>query len=123
MSTDKLSRGAFAVCRDRSSRRTEGKYANRAKQDKPASRLTEILERQCGKKCFRSVERVKSALERARAANMRAQEGGFAASRREIRWYECHRHAVPMFHLTSVEEADYTARFEASRRGEFHHAA
>ena len=54
---------------------------------------------------------------------IRAEEEGRSTNRRELRWFECYSHGVKMYHLTSVDEADYIARFEASKRGEFSLAA
>ena len=119
MSTDKLSKGAFAVCKDRSHERQAGKYANRAKGQKPENRLVKVLEERCEKKCFRSVDRVKYAVQKAENARMRAEQEGRTTKRRELRWFECYSHGVKMYHLTSVDEAEYIARFEASKRGEY----
>ncbi len=123
MSTDKVSKGAFAVCKDRSCERPAGKYANRAKGQKPENRLVKVLEERCDKKCFRSIDRVKFAVQKAENARMRAEAEGRSTNRRELRWFECYSHGVKMYHLTSVDEADYIARFEASKRGEYSLAA
>ena len=77
MSTDKFSKGAFAVCKDRSCQRPAGKYANRAKGEKPENRLVKVLEGRCEKKCFRSVDRVKYAVQKAENARKRAEEEGY----------------------------------------------
>ena len=123
MSADKFSKGAFAVCKDRSCQRPAGKYANRAKGQKPENRLIKVLEERCDKKCFRSIDRVKHAVQRAENARMRAEADGLSSKRRELRWFECQSHGVKMYHLTSVDEAVYIARFEASKRGEYSLAA
>lgn len=119
MSTDKFSKGAFVVCKDRSHERQVGKYANRAKGQKPENRLVKVLEERCEKKCFRSVDRVKHAVQKAENARMLAEQEGRTTKRRELRWFECYSHGVKMYHLTSVDEAEYIARFEASKHGEF----
>lgn len=119
MGTDKFSKGAFVVCKDRSHERQVGKYANRAKCQKPENRLVKFLEERCEKKCFRSVDRVKHAVQKAENARMRAEQEGRTTKRRELRWFECYSHGVKMYHLTSVDEAEYIARFEASKREEF----
>ena len=123
MGNDKFSKGAFAVCKDRSSKRPAGKYTNRTKAEKPENGLVKVLEKRCEKKCFRTIDRVKFAVQKAENARKRALEDGRATNRRELRWYECHNHGVKMYHLTSVDEADYNTRFEASKRGEFGLAA
>ena len=123
MSADKFSKGVFAVCKDLSCQRPAGKYANRAKGQKPENRLVKVLEERCEKKCFRSIDRVKYAVQRAENARMRAEADGLSSKRRELRWFECHNHGVKMYHLTSVDEAEYIARFEASKRGEYSLAA
>lgn len=123
MITDNVSREAFKVCKDRSHQRPAGKYANRVKEQKPQNRLVKVLEDRCEKKCFRSIDRVKYAVQKASNARQRAEADGLSTNRREVRWFECHSHGVKMFHLTSVNEADYIARFEASKRGEYSLAA
>ena len=123
MSTDKFSKGAFAVCKDRSCQRPAGKYANRAKGEKPENSLAKVLNERCDKKCFRSIDRVKYAVQKAENARKRAEEDGRSTNRREVRWFECYSHGVKMYPLTSVDEADYIARFDASTRGEFSLAA
>ena len=70
-----------------------------------------------------TLDQVKLAVSRAEFARKRAEEEGRSTRRREVRWFECFNHSVRMFHLTSVDEADYNARFEASKRGEFAHVA
>jgi len=121
--TDNISRDAFKVCKDRSNERLAGKYANRVKGQKPENRLVKVLEDRCEKKCFRSIDRVKYAVQKAENARKRAEADGLSTNRREVRWFECHSHGVKMYHLTSVNEADYIARFEASKRGEYSLAA
>lgn len=123
MSADKFSRGAFVVCKDNSGKRPSGKYANRAKGQKPENRLAKVLNERCEKKCFRSIDHVKHAIRRAEIARLRAEREGQSTNRRETRWYECTSHGKKMYHITSVNEAEYNARFEASKRGEYDLAA
>jgi hypothetical protein len=123
LSTYTFTEGAFVLCKDRSTDRIEGKYAKRAKAQKPADARAKHLEGRCEKKCFRTADQVKLAVSRAEFARKRAEEEGRSTRRREVRWFECFNHSVRMFHLTSVDEADYNARFEASKRGEFAHVA
>jgi len=111
---------AFILCKDRTSLKIEGKYEKRAKAQKPAQKPAHG---ECAKKCFRSVDLVKRAVSQAEYARIRAEEEGRSTRRREVRWFECFNHSVKMYHLTSVDEADYIARFEAGRRGEFAHVA
>ena len=119
MGTEKFSKGAFVVSKDRSHERQAGKYVNRAKCQKPENRVVKVLEERCEKKCFRSVDRVKHAVQKAENARMRAEQEGRTTKRRELRWFECYSHGVKMYHLTSVDEAEYIARFEASKPEEF----
>ena len=123
MNTDKFAYGALTVCKDRSHERLEGKYANRVKGAKPKNRLVEVLEKRCQKKCFRSVDLVKVAVQKAERSRFRAEAEGRTTPRREVRWFECNSHGVKMYHLTSVDEADYIAKYEASKRKEFAFAA
>ena len=123
MSKYQFSQGAFVLCKDRSTDRIEGKYAKRAKALKPADKRAKLIESRCEKKCFRTADQVKLAVSRAEFARKRAEEEGRSTRRREVRWFECFNHSVRMFHLTSVDEADYIARFEAGKRGEFANVA
>lgn len=123
MSEYHFSQGAFVLCKDRTQDRIQGKYAKRPKEQKPADKLAKTLAGRCEKKCFRSVDQVKLAVQRAEFARKRAEEEGRTTRRREIRWFECFNHTTTMYHLTSVDEADYIARFEAGKRGEFTNVA
>jgi len=123
VSNCKNGKGAFVGCRDHSEKRPSGKFETWTKGQKPENRLVSYLEGQCDKKCFRSIERVKFAVQKSERRRLWAEAEGRSSKRQEIRWYECNKHAVKMYHLTSVSEDLYIARFEASKRGEFSLAA
>ena len=118
-----LSTNALVLCKDRTTKKTPGKWAKRRKQDRPTNRRLHAIEETCTKEIFKSMEKAKWAVERADRARARAQVFGHQTRRREVRVYECFKHSTRVFHLTSQDEASYAAKFDASARGEFTHAA
>ena len=118
-----LSTKALVLCKDRTHDKTPGKWAKRRKQDRPANRGLKAIEGTCTKDIFKSMEKAKWAVECADRARSRAQIFGHQTRRREVRVYECFKHSTRVFHLTSQDEASYAAKFDASARGEFTHAA
>ena len=121
--TADLVTGALVLCKDRTSKKTPGKWAKRRKQDRPVSKKAQAAFEPCDKEVFKSMEKAKWAVERARRSRYRANLDGVESVRREIRVYECFRHSSRVFHLTSVEMENYNEKFDASKRGEYCRAA
>ena len=115
--------GALVLCKDRTSKKTPGKWAKRRKQDRPVNRVISMIQESCDKEVFKSMEKAKWALERATHARARAAVFGHQTRRREVRVYQCFKHPTRVFHLTSQAEETYAAKFDAGARGEFCNAA
>lgn len=118
-----LSKRAFVVCKDRSQDRSPGKWVDRNKSEQPINRA--ILNRQfrCKKKGFKTWEHAKWVVERAERERFIAQVSMGVCHRKEKRVYECFKHATRVFHVTSLSDEVYNAKFEASRNGSYTHAA
>ena len=98
---------------DRSKRSKPGKFSARAKADRPQSRFFERFENECKKEAIRDVEKCKRMVSQARFTRKQAEFEGRQTRRQEVRYYICHKHSVPQYHLTKLGEAEYTKRFDS----------
>lgn len=109
----------FAVAKDRSQKRSPGKFIDRVKGDKPKNGLLVLFSHQCKKDSIRDIEIAKMRVTKARRTRDRAMAEGRDSHRSEKRYYECFKHAVPQFHLTKLGAAEYAELFDSSKREEF----
>ena len=107
----------LVLVKDRSKRAKAGKYAARAKAEKPKNQLLEKLDRECKKKAIRDIAQCKRRIAQARFHRRKAEDEGRESHRHETRYYLCFKHEAPQYHLTKLGEAEYAAKFEASKAG------
>lgn len=114
------------LAKDRSKAVTPGKYYARTKADRPKDKLAEIKAERCDKMKIADIEIAKSIITSARWSRAKAAAEGRTSKRREDRWYiceSCSHGKVKIYHVTTLSEAEYAAKFEASIRGEYTLAA
>lgn len=98
------------VCKDHSGQRISGKYSDRPRKYRPSSKLQA---RYCGKKPFRTREKAKSVIEKAKFSRITSELEGGQSRRLELRCYLC---ACGSYHVTSktleeyAEKASYFSR-------------
>ncbi len=119
----RLPQRAFVVCKDRSQERIPGKWVERIRSERPANKVALIKQSSCKKKGFKTWEHAKWVVERAERGRFLAQVNNGVCHRQEKRVYECFKHGNRTFHLTSLSDEAYNAKFEASRNGSYLHAA
>ena len=113
----------FAVAKDRSHKREPGKFIDRAKGEKPKNALLIKFAAECKKDSIRDIEIAKMRVSKARRTRHKAESEGRSSHRSEKRYYECHKHAVPQYHLTKLGVAEYAELFDSTKRGDFTLAA
>ena len=91
----------LALCKDHSGQRLSSKYSERPRKLRPTSKLDK---RYCGKKSFRTREKAKSAIERAKFSRIMTEMEGGQSRRLELRCYLC---ACGNYHLTSKTVEQY----------------
>jgi hypothetical protein len=105
--------------KDRTKKTKPGKFSAMAKQDKPKNHGQAAMEKTCKKELIRDVEIAKLRISKARFSRKKAEARGRLSRRGEKRYYLCHLHIVPQFHLTKLGEEEYAKKFEASKRKEY----
>ena len=115
----------FAVAKDKSHKRSPGKFIDRSKDDRPKDKLAALKAGRCGKFKITDLDVAKKIISSARWARAQAAADGRISKRREDRWFVCENCSgkAKIYHVTSLSEAEYSAKFEASKRGEFTLAA
>ena len=114
------------LAKDRSKAATPGKYYARPKADRPKDKLAEIRSERCYKMKIADIDIAKSIITSARWSRAKAAAEGRISKRREDRWYiceTCSHGKAKIYHVTTLSEAEYAAKFEASLSGEFSLAA
>lgn len=114
------------LAKDRSKAVTPGKYQARPKADRPKDKLAEIKAERCDKMRITDIDVAKTIIKSARWSRAKAAAEGRTSKRREERWYlceSCSHGKVKIYHVTTLTEAEYAAKFEASVRGSFKNAA
>jgi hypothetical protein len=110
---------ALKVCKNRSEGKSAGKWVNRPKSQKPQSARMRDRIRKCKKFEFTRIDLVKEAVTKANFARVRALRDGVPTSRLEIRYYLCETCTSPggvaIWHLTSLPEAEYFEKYQASK--------
>ena len=120
MSKNEVAREALYLCRDRSGLKQAGKWINRPKALRP--RNVEALRRldRCHKKAFSNIELAKRAIRSANHARQMAEKIAGDSRRCEVRYYVCENCGASsgkkIWHLTSLSESDYAAKFEESAK-------
>ena len=113
----------FAVAKDKSQKREPGKFVHRKKGEKPKNALLIKFAAECKKDSIRDIEVAKMRVSKARRTRHKAESEGRTSHRSEKRYYECHKHAVPQYHLTKLGVEEYSELFDSTKRGEFSLAA
>jgi hypothetical protein len=113
------------LAKDRSKASTPGKYHARPKADRPKDKLASIKAERCDKMKITDIDIAKSIIKSARWSRSKAAAEGRVSKRREDRWFVCENCSgkAKIYHVTSLTEAEYSAKFEASKRGEYTLAA
>ena len=109
----------------RQSTRRPGKYHQRAKADRPKDKLAALKAERCDKFKITDLDVAKKIISSARWSRAQAAAEGRISKRREDRWFVCENCSgkAKIYHVTSLTEAEYSAKFEASKRGEYTLAA
>jgi len=94
-------RAKLALCKDHSNQRLSGKYSDRPRKFRPASKLQT---RYCGKKSFRTREKAKSVIEKAKFSRISTELEGGQSKRLELRCYLCF---CGNYHVTSKTLEQY----------------
>ena len=115
----------FAVAKDKSHKRSPGKFINRSKADRPKDKLAALKAERCDKFKITDLDVAKKIISSARWSRAQAAAEGRISKRREDRWFVCENCSgkAKIYHVTSLTEAEYSAKFEASKRGEYTLAA
>ena len=125
----------FAVAKDKSHKRSPGKFINRSKADRPKDKLAALKAERCDKFKITDptigeieitvMDVAKKIISSARWSRAQAAAEGRISKRREDRWFVCENCSgkAKIYHVTSLTEAEYSAKFEASKRGEYTLAA